>query len=81
MGAEQCAEVRTQVTEQLGVPPARFVERRRIERAQGLLESSALPIGAIAEITGFSSQFYFANRFAVITGMSPTAWRRRRAAR
>ena len=67
-------------TEQIGVPPARFVEQRRIERAQGLLESSSLSVGAIAEITGFSSQFYFANRFAVITGTSPTAWRRQRAA-
>ncbi len=67
-------------TEQIGVPPARFVEQRRIERAQGLLESSSLSVGAIAEITGFSSQFYFANRFAAITGTSPTAWRRQRAA-
>lgn len=64
-------------TEQIGIPPARFVERRRIERAQGLLESSTLLIGAIAKITGFSSQFYFANRFHALTGMSPTAWRRR----
>ena len=64
-------------TEQIGVPPARFVEQRRIERAQGLLESSSLPVGAIAEITGFSNQFYFTNRFSALTGMSPTAWRRR----
>lgn len=66
-------------TEQIGVPPARFIEQRRIERAQGLLESSSLSVGAIAEITGFSSQFYFANRFRNMTGVSPTDWRRRRA--
>jgi len=63
--------------EQVGIAPARFVEQRRIERAQGLLESSSLPITAIAEATGFSSQFYFANRFRALTGMSPTAWRQR----
>lgn len=66
-------------TEQVGISPARFVEQRRMERAQGLLESTSLPVGTIAEITGFRSQFYFANRFAALTGMSPTAWRRRAA--
>jgi AraC family transcriptional regulator of arabinose operon len=40
-------------TEQVGIPPARFVELRRIERAQALLASSSLPIGAIAEVAGF----------------------------
>jgi len=64
-------------TEQIGVPPARFVELRRIERAQALLESSSLPIGAIAGATGFSSQFYFATRFRALTGISPSDWRRR----
>lgn len=62
--------------EQVGVSPARFVEHRRMERAQGLLESTSLPVAAIADIIGFSSQFYFANRFRALTGMSPTAWRR-----
>lgn len=63
-------------TEQIGIPPARFVELRRIERAQGLLASSSLPIGVIADATGFSSQFHFAVRFRALTGTSPTAWRR-----
>ena len=65
--------------EQTGVTPARFVELRRIDRAKGLLESSSLSIGAIAAATGFSSQFYFANRFRAATGTSPTSWRRRAA--
>jgi len=63
--------------DQIGIPPARFVELRRIERAQALLATSSLPIGAIAEATGFSSQFYFATRFRALAGMSPSAWRRR----
>lgn len=63
------------ITEQLGVPPARFVELRRIERAQALLESTTLTVGAIAEATGFSSQFYFAHRFRAVTGTTPSAWR------
>jgi AraC family transcriptional regulator of arabinose operon len=66
-------------TEQVGIPPARFVELRRIERAQALLASSSLPIGAIAEAAGFSSQFHFATRFRALAGMSPSQWRRRAA--
>ncbi len=66
--------------EQTGVTPARFVELRRIERAMGLLESSSMSIGSIAVATGFSSQFYFTNRFHAVTGTSPSAWRRRAAA-
>ena len=62
-------------TEQIGTPPARFVEQRRIERAQALLESSSLPIGAIAEAAGFSSQYYLAARFRALTGVTPTEWR------
>lgn len=65
-------------TDQIGIPPARFVELRRIERAQALLASSSMPIGAVAEATGFSNQFYFATRFKVVTGISPSEWRRRR---
>ncbi len=50
-------------TRQVGTSPARFVELKRIERAQELLEWSSLPIRAVAEAAGFSSQFYFATRF------------------
>lgn len=49
-----------------------------MERAQVLLESSSLPVGAISDAIGFSSsQFYFAARFRTYTGMSPSDWRRR----
>jgi AraC family transcriptional regulator, arabinose operon regulatory protein len=63
--------------EQIGTSPARFVEQRRMDRAQALLESSSLPIGAVSAAVGFSSQFYFAARFKAHTGRSPSEWRRR----
>ena len=63
--------------QQIGISPARFIEERRMERAQALLESSSLSVGAVSEATGFSSQFYFAARFRSHTGMSPSQWRRR----
>lgn len=62
--------------EQVGVSPAQFVEQRRIARARVLLESTSLPIGAVSEAIGYSSQFYFATRFRAHTGMSPSDWRR-----
>ena len=63
--------------QQLGTSPARFVEQRRMERARTLLASSSLRIGAVAEASGFASQFHFAARFRAVTGMSPTEWRDR----
>lgn len=64
-------------SQQLGTPPARFVEQRRMERARILLETSSLPIGAVAGAVGFRSQFHFATRFRVRTGVSPSEWRGR----
>ncbi len=64
-------------TEQVGVPPSRFIEQRRLERAQQLLASTSMTIDAIARATGFSSQFYFATRFKMATGVTPTNWRAR----
>jgi AraC family transcriptional regulator, arabinose operon regulatory protein len=64
-------------TEQPGIPPGRFLELRRMQRAKSLLESSSLPIGAVAGISGFKSQYYFASRFKALAGVSPSAWRRR----
>lgn len=64
-------------SQQIGVSPARFVEHRRMQRAQALLESTSLPVGAVAEATGFSSQYYFATRFRAFAGMTPTDWRHR----
>lgn len=63
--------------QQIGISPARFVEERRLDRARVLLESSSLPVGAISNAIGFSTQFYFATRFRAQTGMSPSDWRRR----
>ena len=62
-------------TEQIGVPPSRYIEQRRLERAQQLLASTSMTVGAIARASGFSSQFYFATRFKHHTGVDPSTWR------
>lgn len=63
--------------EQVGVPPMRFHEQQRLQRAARLLVSSALPVHAIAAQVGFGDPFYFSNRFRRHHGCSPRAWRRR----
>jgi AraC family transcriptional regulator len=61
-----------------GQPPHRWLMERRVERAEGLLELSRLPMGEIATSCGFASASHFARMFRRATGMTPGAWRRAR---
>jgi AraC family transcriptional regulator len=61
-----------------GQPPHRWLMERRVERAEGLLEFSHLPMGEIATSCGFASPSHFARAFRQATGTSPGAWRRGR---
>ncbi|AYD04883.1 AraC family transcriptional regulator [Neorhizobium sp. NCHU2750] len=61
----------------VGYPPHTFIVRRRIERAQGHLRSTALSITDIALSCGFSSSSHFSNTFRRITGMTPLDYRSR----
>lgn len=62
-----------------GVSPYRFILLRRVERAKRLLETTDDTIAAVAARAGFSSQSRFARSFATATGLTPTAYRFRRA--
>jgi len=59
----------------LGTSPQRFLEERRIERARALLRATPLTIAEIADQTGFASPFYFATRFKLRTGRTPSRYR------
>jgi AraC-like DNA-binding protein len=59
-----------------GLTPQRYRLLQQLDRACQLLSDTGLPVGAIAERLGFSSQAYFARRFRKETGFSPTVWRR-----
>jgi len=59
----------------LGLPPHRYLNERRIDRARQLLESSDLTITALALTLGFSSSQHFARVFRHHTGTTPTAYR------
>lgn len=59
-----------------GVPPHRFVVRRRVDRAIELLAGGEHPIGEIARLVGFATPSHFTTVFRRITGVTPTEYRR-----
>ncbi|HEX6999514.1 MAG TPA: AraC family transcriptional regulator [Gammaproteobacteria bacterium] len=62
-----------------GCSPLEHVTRRRIERAQGLMLSTDLPLSRIALDCGLADQAHFSRLFRRVVGESPRAWRRARA--
>jgi AraC family transcriptional regulator len=63
-----------------GVSPHRFVVRRRIDAATALLTESTSSISSIARAVGFRTASHFATTVRRFTGMTPSAYRARRAA-
>ncbi|WHT15697.1 helix-turn-helix domain-containing protein [Crossiella sp. CA-258035] len=62
--------------EQLGTSPGQWLLARRLAVAQDLLESSDLPLEAIARRVGLSSATNLRRRFASALGTTPGAYRR-----
>lgn len=59
-----------------GETPRAYVERLRVERAEGLMRDTALPLADIALACGFSSQSRFTTAFRRATGFTPARYRR-----
>ncbi|WP_158502363.1 AraC family transcriptional regulator [Vitiosangium sp. GDMCC 1.1324] len=59
-----------------GVPPHRYLLKRRVERAQQLLKDPDLSLSDIALACGFADQSHFTRVFSASVSMSPGAWRR-----
>jgi len=58
-----------------GMPPHRFVVRRRIDEARALLAAGTGPIAEIAQLVGFRTPSHFTTTFRRITGMTPSRYR------
>ena len=55
----------------VGMPPHSYLLSRRLDRAEGMLRKTQLPLSEIAIATGFSDQSHLARHFRRRTGMSP----------
>ena len=61
--------------QEVGVPPARFVRLRRLERARVLLETTALSVREIMSAVAMTDPGRFARDFRKQFGMRPLEWR------
>ena len=64
--------------ESIGHPAHAYVMRRRVQRAQGLMLTTAESLSQIAAQCGMSDQAHFCKLFRRLVGESPNAWRRAR---
>ena len=62
----------------VGVSPRDYALTARLERAQELLLTTDLPVGAIADRLGYADIFYFSRQFRSRIGISPTVFRESR---
>lgn len=62
-----------------GVSPRDYREIIALRRAQSLLENPGISIAETAARTGFPNIYYFSLRFKKFAGMSPSAYRAKRA--
>ena len=62
----------------VGMPPHRYLQGMRIEKARELLEWTDLPVIDIALSCGFGQPGHFATTFRKAVGLSPRSWRRLR---
>jgi AraC family transcriptional regulator len=60
----------------MGVPPHRYVSRRRLESAKAMIATGRASLSEIAFDCRFSSQSSFARAFRRATGMTPAEYRR-----
>lgn len=61
--------------ETTGLPPRKFLMKRRVEKAKRLLAESDLPIVEIGFQTGFKTQSHFTSLFRRLTNVTPRVWR------
>ena len=58
-----------------GMPPHKFLVRRRIDEARALLAARTAPIAEISRLVGFRTPSHFTTTFRRVIGLTPTAYR------
>lgn len=64
-------------THTFGMPPVKYVNRKKVERAQLMLVTGQLPVKEIAYRLGFNDHSYFIRLFRQTVGVSPLEYRKR----
>lgn len=59
-----------------GISPYRYLMNLRLNHAKNLLENSTLKVKQIAQVSGFSDQYYFSRVFSKYMGKGPSEWRK-----
>ena len=59
-----------------GISPIKYIQNKRIDKAQSLLRNSNLKLSAIADELGFIDAFHFSKTFKKITGENPSEFRK-----
>ncbi|MEU7900406.1 helix-turn-helix domain-containing protein [Nonomuraea sp. NPDC049152] len=62
--------------QEVGLPPIRWLTQQRIARARELLETTRLPVDAVAERAGFGTGSGMRQHFTRAVGTTPSAYRR-----
>lgn len=62
-------------SEAFGLPPLKYLTRRRIEAAKNLLLSTDMQVHEIASEIGYENTSHFINLFKKETGLTPLVWR------
>ena len=60
---------------EMGQTPREYINRRKMEMAKTMLESTELMIGEISERLGFYDSMHFSKTFKSRYSISPTAYR------
>jgi len=63
---------RKRFAEEIGVPPGRYQQKRRMETAYKLLEAGELQVGEIAAKLGYPDIYSFSRQFKRLSGQSPS---------
>lgn len=59
----------------VGVPPYRWLVRRRIEKAKRIMKFQQVPLAEVAATCGFADQSHLTRTFAAQMGVTPAVWR------
>jgi AraC-like DNA-binding protein len=68
------SRLKTRFKQEVGLPPAEYVQRMKIDAARRLLSKRQQSVTEIAFRLGYSSSQHFATVFKQYTGMTPTHW-------